>query len=466
MSTWPPVIPPATRVDDTAQKTAHPADHNQMAAALTQIVGKVTDGSLTGAQGPQGFPGDTGPPGPQGEPGGPIPPGGTTGQVATKQSAADGDVIWANNPGMNYRGVYDYTKDYAVNDVVMATNIGRSYVAVRPVPANSGQTQYFPGIPVATYSGSPPAGPVTTLISAVLTGLMQPGHAYDIEIGGLTVANYAGVMPALATQAIAVNGTPIGNMNLTAEGGRMTMSDAIFQYTPTDLVSTTITITTTTSASPVPTRTGRPLSIRCLDRYYWVPLSVPTFGTTAAGMPGLSDLSDVVAGTVGQIVSSEDASVLAYNSRTAKWQTDAGYARGLIAYRYGNKDGIALSLYPTMVQGFLLSGVPMWAGRMYKVTYVVRAFKTAPGGAIRIMWGAGTSVGVNTAGLDTYAKAESDWGSYVGAVMCTASSNGNYNIAIDLCYIGTGNPAIFHTNIGGYIMVEDIGINRGQQPDG
>ena len=89
MSTWPPIIPPQTRTDNDTQKTNHPADHNNMAGALSQIVGKINDGSLIGPRGPAG-PG--GPPGPQGQPGGPIPPGGATGQVATKQSAADGDV--------------------------------------------------------------------------------------------------------------------------------------------------------------------------------------------------------------------------------------------------------------------------------------------------------------------------------------------------------------------------------------
>ncbi len=63
-----------------------------------------------GPQGPQGLQGETGPrgeQGPQGEPGergpqgepGPMIPGGTTGQVLTKMSDADGDAGWADAAG-------------------------------------------------------------------------------------------------------------------------------------------------------------------------------------------------------------------------------------------------------------------------------------------------------------------------------------------------------------------------------
>lgn len=38
---WPPVVPPATRTDATAQLAVHAADHNQAAQALTDIVNQV-----------------------------------------------------------------------------------------------------------------------------------------------------------------------------------------------------------------------------------------------------------------------------------------------------------------------------------------------------------------------------------------------------------------------------------------
>jgi len=59
----------------------------------------------TGATGPQGPIGDTGaigptgPQGPQGDPGEGVPIGGTTGQVATKASNDDYDVIWSDSAG-------------------------------------------------------------------------------------------------------------------------------------------------------------------------------------------------------------------------------------------------------------------------------------------------------------------------------------------------------------------------------
>ena len=36
---WPPVIPPATRANTTAQLDTHPADHNAISTALTALVG-------------------------------------------------------------------------------------------------------------------------------------------------------------------------------------------------------------------------------------------------------------------------------------------------------------------------------------------------------------------------------------------------------------------------------------------
>ena len=38
---WPPVIPPATRANATAQADAHPADHNAIAQALTDVVAQL-----------------------------------------------------------------------------------------------------------------------------------------------------------------------------------------------------------------------------------------------------------------------------------------------------------------------------------------------------------------------------------------------------------------------------------------
>lgn len=35
---WPPVIPPATRANSTAQLDAHPSDHNAISAALTALL--------------------------------------------------------------------------------------------------------------------------------------------------------------------------------------------------------------------------------------------------------------------------------------------------------------------------------------------------------------------------------------------------------------------------------------------
>jgi hypothetical protein len=38
---WPPVVPPTTRANTTAQQDQHPTDHNQLAQALTDIVTKI-----------------------------------------------------------------------------------------------------------------------------------------------------------------------------------------------------------------------------------------------------------------------------------------------------------------------------------------------------------------------------------------------------------------------------------------
>lgn len=38
---WPPTIPPATRANATLQADLHPQDHNQISAALTEIVGRI-----------------------------------------------------------------------------------------------------------------------------------------------------------------------------------------------------------------------------------------------------------------------------------------------------------------------------------------------------------------------------------------------------------------------------------------
>src|SRR5215203_5099250 len=38
---WPPVIPPATRANSTAQLDAHPSDHNAISTALTDIVARI-----------------------------------------------------------------------------------------------------------------------------------------------------------------------------------------------------------------------------------------------------------------------------------------------------------------------------------------------------------------------------------------------------------------------------------------
>lgn len=61
-----------------------------------------------GARGPEGPAGPQGVPGPQGiqgEPGVGIPDGGTTGQMLTKASDADGDFLWANPPAGGGSGV-------------------------------------------------------------------------------------------------------------------------------------------------------------------------------------------------------------------------------------------------------------------------------------------------------------------------------------------------------------------------
>lgn len=66
-----------------------------------------SDGA-TGATGPQGAIGATGATGSQGATGPGIPPAGTTGQVLTKNSNSDGDVVWSEAIASNTLGYVNH----------------------------------------------------------------------------------------------------------------------------------------------------------------------------------------------------------------------------------------------------------------------------------------------------------------------------------------------------------------------
>lgn len=46
---WPPTVPPTTRANNTPQLDTHPADHNQLSAAITQMAGFLPQGRIASA---------------------------------------------------------------------------------------------------------------------------------------------------------------------------------------------------------------------------------------------------------------------------------------------------------------------------------------------------------------------------------------------------------------------------------
>ena len=115
--------------------------------------------------------GEKGDKGDKGDPG--IPNGGTTGQVLTKASATDFDVIWADAPGHNFR-VEEVSDIMQANFCGADIKIGASPSGGAAIPVSSGWRASFAGNPIS-YAANSASDPLTLTVNLLNAGIPVGG---------------------------------------------------------------------------------------------------------------------------------------------------------------------------------------------------------------------------------------------------------------------------------------------------
>jgi hypothetical protein len=169
------------------------------------------------------------------------------------------------------------------------------------------------------------------------------------------------------------------------------------------------------------------------------PMGGPTGATGPSGGPVPTG------GVLNQVIVKQSATDFA-----VAWQDQPG----VVAYKFGN---VTAQVIGSSITGIItLTAVPLTAGRLYKTTFFSRAinngtsnlryqFVTAPAG-----WN-----------FDAYSVGSGTYQSVNMPTLGTVAATGTYTIQVGATSTPAG--AQVWSDIGSFLLVEDIGANRGQQ---
>ena len=155
-------------------------------------------------------------------------------------------------------------------------------------------------------------------------------------------------------------------------------------------------------------------------------------------------------GTANQIIVKQSAT-----NMDVAWADNPG-ALGIIGYKYGAAAGLAIT---TTVDILHLNALPLKAGRLYELSFKLRALSTLSSNNLRFQ-AVNLTAGINIQ-LDDYIVASVPYGYIYDVAIMTVNADGSYGLGVGVSAPGTGGSV--WTDGGGFIMVKDIGPNRGQQ---
>lgn len=131
----------------------------------------------------------------------------------------------------------------------------------------------------------------------------------------------------------------------------------------------------------------------------------------------------------------------------------------VVAYKFGTSNPLALTSTPGLV--LALNVVHLKAANLYRLELFCRAAVASVDGYIRFTYTSGTTAGW-TSGLDAYAKVTTvPYALAPVSALATVTADGSYNIGVQAAAV-SGTASLW-TDIGGYMLIEDLGVNRGLQ---
>ncbi len=255
-----------------------------------------TGTSTQGSQGVQGVKGDTGNTGPAG-PG--VPTGGASGQALVKNTGTDYDTAWSTiaaggGGGFNYKGEYNGSTAYAINDAVSLLG---------PQGTTGGQ-QLF--IAVAASTGSYPNSSMTTPWKPVAVGLnfrgsWVSGTYYPRDVVVYSAATWVQTRTGNASTA---NAPSNGSTHWTKLGAGINPAgtwSASTAYYPGDIVqyagSQFLNITATTAGNYAPPNTSYWAALATGSGMSTSPFPLPTTSGLMAAFPGIYTSGNSVVGS-------------------------------------------------------------------------------------------------------------------------------------------------------------------------